>query len=328
MPVGWPPRNGASAAGPERMLIVTNGTAAVGALDDAGIPGERLAWEDVLHDGPIPEALDLEALSRVRARFIADRGWGAFDEVLARFRVRDARLRRAHDDDEVVLWFEHDLYDQLQLIQVLDWLAAPARRPARLSLICHARFVGKSTAPELQRDFDTRTPVLVAQIGLAADAWAAVCAPTPEFTVALLNRDTGVLPFLRGALLRFLEELPARDGLARSERQLLRAVAEGAATVGDAFWRAQQLENPTYLGDASFQCYAERLMQGPAPLLRADGGVLSLTDVGRAVLAEREDRIRINGIHRWWGGVRLTTESLWRWDAERQMLRPPKRQVE
>jgi len=326
--VGWPSRNGKSAGASEPVLIITNGTTAVGALDRAGIAGEKLPWEDVLHDGPVPEDLDLDALSTVRARFIADRGWGDFDEVLADFRHRDARLRQSHDDEEVVLWFEHDLYDQLQLVQLLDWFGTPLRRPARLSLICHARFVSLCSDEELRRDFAARRPVSDEQLGLAVDAWAAVRAPTPEAVIDLLNADTEALPFLRGALLRFLEELPARDGLARSERQLLAAVAEGATTVGEAFRRNQDFENPIYLGDASFERYAARLARGPAPVLRIERDTLALTDVGRAVLEDREDRIRINGIHRWWGGVRLTSESLWRWDADRQALRPPKRQVD
>jgi len=328
MRVDWPSRNGKGAGASEPVLIITNGTSAVGTLDRAGIAGEKLPWEDVLHDGPLPEGLDLEALSTVRARFIADRGWGDFHEVLADFRRRAARLHRAHDDEEVVLWFEHDLYDQLQLVQLLDWFGTPMRRPARLSLICHARFVSLCSDEELQRDFAARSPVSDEQLGLGMDAWAALRAPTPEAVIDLLNADTNPLPFLRGALLRFLEELPARDGLARSERQLLAAVADGATTVGEAFRRSQDFEHPIYLGDASFERYAARLACGPAPVLRIEGETLALTDVGRAVLEEREDRIRINGIHRWWGGVRLTPESLWRWDADRQVLRPPKRQVE
>lgn len=310
------------------MLLITNGSSAVAAIERAGIAGEKLPWEDVLHDGPIPAGLDLEALSTVRARFIADRGWGAFDEIRSNFRRRDGRLRASHDDDEVVLWFEHDLYDQLQLLQLLDWFGAPVRRPQRLTLICHAYFVSHASDDELRRDFAGRRIVTDEQIALAMDTWAAVRAPTPEDVINVLNAETDALPFLRGALLRFLEELPARDGLARSERQLLAVVADGASTVEEAFRRAQDFENPMYLGDASFLRYADRLAQGPAPLLQRDGALLALTDMGRAVLEDREDRIRTNGIHRWWGGVRLTSESLWRWDPGRQALRPPKRHLE
>ena len=307
------------------MLIVTNGSSAVATLERAGIPGEKLPWNDVLHDGPIPAGLDLDALATVRARYIADCGWGAFDDVVADVRRRDTRLRRSSDDDEVVLWFEHDLYDQLQLLQFLDWFGAPGRRPARLSLICHARFVSLASDDQVRADFARRPPVTDGQIGLAREAWAAIRAPSPDRVLELLNGDVGALPFLADALERFLEELPGRDGLARSERQLLAAVADGADTASEAFTVTQGRETAAWLGDASFVHYAARLTMGPAPLLRREGETLALTDIGRAVLDEREDRIRVNGIHRWWGGTRLTSESLWRWDADRRALRPPKR---
>jgi hypothetical protein len=310
------------------VLIVTNGASAVHVLERAGIPGEKLSWDDVLHDGPVPAGLDLATLSTVRARFIADCGWGAFDDARERFRRRDARLQQAHDDDEVVLWFEHDLYDQLQVLQLLDWFGPPLRRPTRLSLICHARFISLSTDDELCRDFDGRVSVTDAQLALGTDAWAAVRAPTPESVIDIVNGETDALPFVRGALVRFLEELPGRDGLARAERQLLAVVADGWTLLPDAFRRAQEFEDPRYLGDASFARYAQHLAQGAAPLLRRDGDRLALTEVGRAVLEDREDRIRCNGLHRWWGGVRLAGESLWRWDADRQALRPPRRQAE
>jgi hypothetical protein len=310
------------------VLIVTNGSSAVDTLERAGIPGEKLPWNDVLHDGPVPAGLDLDALTTVRARHTADWGWGAFEDVQADFRRRDARLRRSPDDDEVVLWFEHDLYDQLQLLQLLDWFGAPARRPARLSLICHARFVSLGSDDQVRADFARRAPVTDEQIGLALDAWAAVRASSPERVLEILNDGVGALPFIADALERFLEELPGRDGLARSERQLLAAVADGADTIATAFAVAQEREAAAYLGDASFAHYATRLTLGPAPLLRREGETLALTDIGRAVLEEREDRIRVNGIHRWWGGTRLTAESLWRWDADRRALRPPKRREE
>jgi hypothetical protein len=310
------------------VLIVTNGSSAVATLDRAGIPGERLPWNDVLHDGPVPAGLDLDALATVRARFIADRGWGAFEDVLADFRRRDARLQRSHDDDEVVLWFEHDLYDQLQLVQLLDWYATPVHRPARLSLICHARFVSHSSDDQVRADFARRAPVTEVELRVAVSAWEAVRAPDPRAVVDLLNGDVSALPFLRDALERFLEELPGRDGLARSERQLLAAVADGAGTIVAAFRAAQEHEAAAYLGDASFVQYANRLARGSAPLVRRDGETLALTEIGLAVLDDREDRIRVNGIDRWWGGTRLAADSLWRWDADRRALRPPKRRAD
>ena len=50
---------------------------------------------------------------------------------------------------------------------------------------------------------------------------------------------------------------------------------------------------------------------------------LSLTPLGEAILAGRDDFSRHNPIHRWWGGTELTNESLWRWDSAKRALIAP-----
>ena len=104
------------------VLHVTNGDSAAERIRAAGEAGEILSWRDVLHEGPVPAGLDASALREVRARFLADSEWASFDAVLADLEARDATLASANER-EIVLWFEHDLYDQLQLLQVLDTLA-------------------------------------------------------------------------------------------------------------------------------------------------------------------------------------------------------------
>src|SRR5687767_9453549 len=105
------------------MLHVTNGDSAAERIRAAGVDGTILPWRDVLHEGPVPAGLPLERLSAVRAEFLASAGAGAPEAVRRDFAERDRTLMAAAREDEVVLWFEHDLYDQLQLIQLLDWFA-------------------------------------------------------------------------------------------------------------------------------------------------------------------------------------------------------------
>ena len=109
-------------------LIITNGDDAVSRMREARIGGEILPWRDILNEGRVPASLSLEELSGVRASFLAQRGWLSEEELQAAFRARDAVIRRHQDFKTVVLWFAHDLHDQLQLIQVLDFLAGEHRR--------------------------------------------------------------------------------------------------------------------------------------------------------------------------------------------------------
>ncbi len=124
------------------MLHITNGDCAVAVLSRA-VQGAMLPWQDVLHEGPVHAGIPLEDLSRRRAAFIASAGWAPLAAVEEKFAARNALLHQAIGHDEVVLWFEHDLYDQLQLIQLLDWFRLHPH--PELSLVCEAEYLGDMT---------------------------------------------------------------------------------------------------------------------------------------------------------------------------------------
>src|SRR5919109_2595815 len=103
------------------VLHITNGDHAAEQIRAAALGGEVLPWRDVLHEGPVPPPATLDSLRPLRARFLAGQGWGNAVEIAREFERRDRALGTAAAAEEVVLWFEHDLYDQLQLAQILDW---------------------------------------------------------------------------------------------------------------------------------------------------------------------------------------------------------------
>ncbi len=299
------------------MLHVTNGESV--SLRQAGLPGDVIYWKDVLHEGPAPAGLALEEMSRVRAQFIAGCGWGEFAAVWEDFRRRDEILAGFRAHEEVVLWFEHDLYDQLHLIQVLDWFSAQNLGTTRLSFVLSGEYLGPMSTAQLVLLFPLRQGATAAQLRLGSAAWRAFCAPQPWGLERLLREDTSALPFLEGALRRHLEQFPdARNGLSRSERQVLEILAEGPKKFGDAFRADQAREERIFLGDTVFALYLKRLSGCPQPLVEQSGSALRITATGSAVLRGAEDHVRLNGIDRWLGGVHLQgAEAMWRWNGER-----------
>jgi hypothetical protein len=273
----------------------------------------------------------VEELRAIRAGFLGD---GAA-ETLAE---RDRELA-ANRDGDYVLWFEADLYDQLQIIQILARLAELAVPAGRIALICigeHldiARFggLGELTAAQLRELAPIRRPLTPAALELASRAWAAFRAATPDGLSAIAATRSVELRFLGEAFDRLGREYPwRRDGLSLTERRVLAAVAGGAADAGTAFVRAAARETRPYLGDTWCFAIVDRLARGPAPLLRLDpaGPVdrrtgLRLTDAGAEVLAGRADQVALNGIDRWIGGVHLTgRDSAWRWDDGTEAVVP------
>jgi hypothetical protein len=302
-------------------LHVTNGDSAVPLVRAADPAGHVVPWRDVLHDGPVPGGLSADALAAVRAEFLAGLGWASRAELLAGFGERDAVLARAGDFDEVVLWFEHDLYDQLQLIQVVDRLCCLVPPPRTMTIICRAEYLGAAPVARGPELFGAREPLTAAMTGTGRLVWGAFTAPAPGVLDAALRTDLTPLPFLRDAMRRLCEEYPwTTDGLSRMERQALQAVAGGAHTRGDAFRRANRHEDPVWCGDLSFFACLDRLARGRAPLLALDGERVTLTGAGAAVLNGASDAIELNGIDRWLGGVHLAGPDAWRWNPATQAI--------
>jgi DNA-binding transcriptional MerR regulator len=224
---------------PGDALHVTNGESVAGTLRETALGGVALSWDDVLHVGPL--AFDPAESNRVRAAFLAGHGWGDANAIERDLARRDALLDRAvREGHPIVLWFEHDLFDQLQLLQILSAIEAP--RTAQVALIQSEDYLGALDAPALERLWGSRRPVADATFAAARRAWRNVC----DGDLAAAATETGELPYLAAALRRLEEE---REPLSRTKRQLLTAIAEGAGTPLDAFHANQAQEEAIFLGD-------------------------------------------------------------------------------
>jgi hypothetical protein len=320
------------------MLHITDGSVASGLIEAAGIDGERLAWDDVLHEGPVPAGLALAELSTVRAEFIAGAGWDERATVEAKFAVRDSGLRAlAPVAEEIVLWFEADLYDQVQLIQVLDLLAGEIATGAPVTLVEIDGHFGTRRAADMAGLLDGRRAVAEAQISAAQRAWAAFRAETPGGLVELLDGDIEALPFLRDAIWRHMEEFPSADnGLTRSEWQMLAGVAGKRPTVATLFKSCREAEERAFLGDTVFLWLLEPLTGGPEPLIVFKGAAaddldrypelvwrtpLEVTSAGKQVLSGRGDWMTMSGRELWRGGVRVNADNDWRHDPSSGTVR-------
>ena len=233
------------------MLHVTNGDSAAYQLRAAGLEGDVLAWRDVLHEGPVRAGLDDAALRAERAAVLAGHAGADEATVRAELEARDDRLDEAVCTAErIVLWFESDLYDVLQLAQIADRVGDD---DAELVLVGTKVFraVGELSVDEVR----AARPKPFAPAPYRA-LWRAFTAPDPPALTALDGDPTGVV---RAAAIRLAQELPwTTDGLGRSERQLRQALADGARTREEAFVAAQRAEERPFLGDTSAYAILDR----------------------------------------------------------------------
>ncbi len=315
-----------------KILNITNGDCAVDIMRQASLAGDFLPWRDVLHEGPVPENLSLAELSKIRSRFISDSGWGEPDSIETSFADRDKVLYSHGEYDHVILWFEHDLYDQLQLLQLLDWFNAHKDKNTRLSLICVDQYLGMLSPQAMKDLLNLQQTVSADQLTLASHAWAAFRSADPRLWFELLNADTEALPFLSGAVLRMLEEYPAAlNGLSRTAQQTLLIINESQYNPMQVFGRYQQTEQRRFLGDVVFWGILDEFIHCDPPLIELQGNqawslppcadqILLITEGGLAVLQGRRDWLDLANYNRWLGGVHLTADNIWRWDSNAMCL--------
>lgn len=309
----------------------------------AGFRGDFLEVSDPICHGPVPEGDDL---IRVRARFIA----GSYQSLpgLTVAAVTEKLTREAAGlaaaatgIGPVVIWMEHDPYDQLILARCLAAFAAAGRMDGLQLILRHgfpgrARFIGlgQLPPPALRLLWADRRPVTPAMLGLGQAVWAALRRPDPRDLAAIAAGGTPALPQMAPALRRYLAELPGlADGLSLTERLTLEMIAETPAappTAGRLFGRLMRETDPLpWLGDAMYLAILHQLAQARDPAIRlvgaADGdpyrAIVALTDAGRAVLAGRRDALSLAPPTRQIGGVQIDPAARqWRWDRDAEWI--------
>ncbi len=326
------------------MLHIHNGDSTAGTAKKTNIPGEHLAWREALVCGPAPGGLSEEEFRSVRARHLADAYGGGLEKCENDLRAQEETLSRFSDHEEVVLWFEHDLFCQVQLIFLLNWLAQRDLGRTKLSLICIREFpgiadlrgLGQLNEEQLSSLFPQRQRVTAAQLQLGSKAWAAYSSSNPKQIESLLESDLSPLPFLKSALVKHLRRFPSTyNGLGRIGNVSLELIAKGYGNFKSLFPAFVRCEPEYGFGDAQLYLELRRMSDASTPLLKLSGvdrrgakdaaqmllSSFEITQYGKAVLAGEGDFISSNGIDQWLGGVHLEgDEAQWRWEEQAQEL--------
>jgi len=310
-------------------------------LKDAGFQGEFNPHINPYMEGPVTAKADW---LQQRARFITD-NFGPYsnlkyEEVLQDSREEEARLRRAgRDFERVVMWFEHDRFDQFVLLRCLAWFAQYGA-PPRLELVSTNDFPGSKRflglgqlPPEALRILWTKRSTLGKEhLLLGQKTWEAFRAPEPRALGKLIRSTLPLLPYLPAALHRHLHELPSlHNGLGLTHQLLLQTIAEfKSIRIGRLVGLVIGKHDPLTSGDISMDRILRELAAVPEPLvLREDIhevkqwtlDTVTITEAGRRLLAGELNWLELPVPERWVGGVRIAPgQRNWHWDEYRHDL--------
>jgi hypothetical protein len=299
------------------VLHLLNGDATL-AVFPSTLPGHRTVWRDIMVEGP---AVDDGA---ARGTWLAPRLGVTPDDYERAWREGRAALARAVDE-EIILWFEQDLFCAVNLWFVIAHLP-PTTRVWLVFPPLSASFAGLGTltAHELAAHFERRRPLHRAARAEAVALWCAYAASDPT----ALSQTRARLDFAREAVRLHLGRFPSTArGLDEIETATLHALAAGPRAFADLF-RAVTHAPPHRshgMGDVQYAAALRDLI----PLIAIEDAAapfttwrIALRPDGVDVLAGRLDGLVARALDRWLGGVHLRPGAPgWRWDGERLVPR-------
>jgi len=314
-----------------KTLHIRCGSDLKNSLPAAGLDGDFLEVSNPFPQGRVPPSEPLEEFVEIRRQFIVDQYCPHIpglkpEQAGDDFRREEMRLRQLPSDyQRIVLWFEHDAFDQLCFAYIAQHLSRAKLEGVVLELVQVEnypgveRFVGLgqlSAQPQnLTLLWQQRRALTERDINIGCRIWQAFTGQSPAELWALTQEKNSPLPLMQSAVLRMLQELPWKtDGLSLTQRLALELVQreqgreqeqEQGSTEGVGRRRlfcflTAEAEPLPYLGDLMFFSVLDELCRAREPALVLLESEVEANDVKQDEVKQKEvnKRYRLTSVGR------------------------------
>ncbi|WP_445505494.1 DUF1835 domain-containing protein [Niallia sp. 03091] len=179
---------------------------------------------------------------------------------------------------EVILWFEHDRYDQTMLIYLLQELSLKGFE--KISMVTINQYpgiepfygLGQLSSLQLKELYErVKQPISLEQIEEAIAAWEAYTSSNPDKIKQWIASSKNKLPFLKQALLTHLSYFPAaNNGLNEVETLVLTYLKNKRCSFTELFQYISGQRINDGLSDLHFTFILNELMKRFPTLLQCD----------------------------------------------------------
>lgn len=270
------------------LLHITNGDNFTKRLESLQINGDIITWREMLCEGKTLTNVGSETFWKTRFDFLhknykVSKSW-FIEKTLKEYRS----LCNHKQQDEIVLWFEYDLFCQINLIAVLSWLKTN-RKYAHISLVCSGNEdesdtmygLNDLTDDQLLNLYKKKKELSQDDIEFADYVWQLYCSDNPIRLENLSEFRDFQFDYLFDAIKAHLHRFPSiKNGLNEMENNILRLAIEKKPTSRKEFV-GEILKNQDFLGFGDSQY--ERALTRMKPLFNSFNPV-KLTRKGKEIL--------------------------------------------
>lgn len=270
------------------LLHITNGDCFTEKLSTLKLKGDVITWREMLCEGKTLTNVGSESFWKARFEFL-NKNYKVSKSSFIEKTLKEYRSLCNHkQQDHIVLWFEYDLFCQVNMLAVLSWLKVN-RKYAEISLVCSGKedssdklySLNDLDSDQLMKLYENRKILSQDDIEYADYVWQLYCSDNPIRLENLTDFKNYQFDYLSDAITSHLHRFPSvKNGLNAMENNILQLSVDKRPTSKRELLKTV-LENQGSLGFGNSQY--ERAITRLKPLFTTFNPV-RLTKKGKEIL--------------------------------------------
>ncbi|MEL7146433.1 MAG: hypothetical protein AAFO69_08705 [Bacteroidota bacterium] len=273
-----------------KQLHILNGYATYHLFKETRIEGDVCVWDEILSEGPSVYEVASQDFWKIRSDFVSQtfgRGEEAYSNIIEQFEM----IKSFSAYDELVLWYEFDLFCQVNLMALLSWLfRVKAWQKCNIHLICvgkqpgYGKLIGLGQLPvrEFKDLLEGRIHLSEPNLSYANQIWSAYTSQDPR-ELAMATVPHPVFTYLAGAIKAHFKRFPDPTGFNEIENEILTFIAANQQRKLDELVR-YMLQWQHYYGFGDLQYY--RYIKTLEEFIAVGDDSVRLTRLGETALKE------------------------------------------
>lgn len=301
-----------------KTLHILNGDCTLRQFRASGIEGDTFVWREVLSDGPTHSNFGSEPFWALRNSFMTETFGLAKDEYQTGLIIPFKEIQESLNSyQEVTLWFEYDLFCQINMIALIHWMGTLAFE-GTASLICAGKSnssdkllgLGEIHHSQYTQLFASRLKLGSREYEFCSDVYNAYCSTDPNDLYNYILLNFSGFPYLPNALEAHLRRFPSlQTGLSEIETQLIELINSGETDKRKLVGKMLTWQTYHGFGDSQyFNC-----LNGMKPLFEDFDKLVLRPNLDKQAV---EDLLKRDSLL---GGAKLSD---WYWDDYEKTLIP------
>lgn len=291
-------------------LHITNGDSLTDRLKELKlVQGDFFVWREMLCEGPTEIKIETDSFIKKRKDFLKKYYRIPHEGYEEKFVSQFKKLDHLGQYDEVILWFEYDLFCHINMVAAISLLMRKEANAIPIYLVCSGRVdhekklmgLGELSEIQLQKHYENKVRLTLDDLELAQHVWTLYCESNPKKIAGQIKKHSS-FEYLSICLRAHLQRFPNMlTGLNVLEHNILEMIEKyHIKNVKQLMGYALEYQGYYGYGDMQMKRVIARLFQ----FLDQTKDRLLLSERGKLALKHKKNFYNTQILDWYYGGVK------------------------